>query len=85
MTYKVVVKPHAERAIRRLDRATQRRIDAVLQLLGDNPRPPGATAVKNRPGVLRVRTGDYRLLYRVDDAELLVLEIAVGHRRAVYR
>lgn len=37
------------------------------------------------PGLLRVRSGDYRVVYRVEDRELLVLVVALGHRREVYR
>lgn len=42
-------------------------------------------ALKGVPGALRVRAGDYRVVYRVEDRELLVLVVAIGHRREVYR
>ena len=42
-------------------------------------------ALTGHPGYLRVRVGDYRIAYTVDDGRLLVLVLAVGHRRDVYR
>ena len=54
-------------------------------LLADDPRPPGATPLVGPPGVLRVRTGDYRILYLVEDDRLIVLVVAVGRRREIYR
>ena len=57
---------------------------AVLKLATD-PRPPGARALKDRPGYLRVRVGDYRLIYTIEDDVLRVIVVRVGHRRDVYR
>lgn len=58
------------------------------RLLGENPRPPGATALHGRPG-LRVRVGDYRIIYTVDDTVddtvLVVAVVTLGHRRDVYQ
>lgn len=57
---------------------------AVLKLAAD-PRPPGARALKDRPGYLRVRIGDYRIIYTIEDDVLTVIVVRVGHRRDVYR
>jgi mRNA interferase RelE/StbE len=46
---------------------------------------PGAKAIVGADGVLRVRVGDYRILYTIDDDELLVLVVAAGHRREIYQ
>jgi len=51
--------------------------------LAEDPRPPAARALRGRPG-LRVRVGDYRLVYTVVDDVLLVVVVTVGHRRDVY-
>jgi mRNA interferase RelE/StbE len=53
--------------------------------LAAEPRPAGAVALAGRPGVLRIRAGDYRILYEVRDDRLVVLVISVGHRRDIYR
>jgi mRNA interferase RelE/StbE len=52
-------------------------------LLAQNPRPPAARALKGRPG-LRVRVGDYRVIYTIQDEVLLVVVVTLGHRRDVY-
>ncbi len=69
----------------RLDPAARRRVGALIDSLTNDPRPAGMKALRGMPGLLRVRSGDYRVVYRVEDRELLVLVIAVGHRREVYR
>jgi mRNA interferase RelE/StbE len=51
--------------------------------LAQDPRPPAARALQARPG-LRVRVGDYRIIYTVADDVLLVVVVTLGHRREVY-
>jgi mRNA interferase RelE/StbE len=55
----------------------------VIASLAQNPRPPAARALQGRPG-LRVRVGDYRVIYTVADDVLLVVVVTLGHRRNVY-
>jgi mRNA interferase RelE/StbE len=62
----------------------QQRVAAAIDLLAEEPRPPRATVLVGRRGYLRVRTGDYRIVYTVSDDVLLVLVVALGHRREVY-
>lgn len=57
----------------------------MVEALADNPRPPGARMLPGRHGDYRIRGGDYRILYTIHDAELIVLVIEVGHRREIYR
>ena len=85
MTYRIEVAPAALRQLRKLDPQARRRVQAAIQLLADQPRPPGATKLRGGEGEWRVRTGDYRVVYEVHDQVLLVLAVAVGHRREVYR
>ena len=85
MKYQIEVAPAAFRVMKKLDRHAQARIQAAIELLADNPRPPGAKKLIGGEGEWRVRTGDYRIVYEIDDGILLVLVIAVGHRRDVYR
>ncbi|MET9023706.1 type II toxin-antitoxin system RelE/ParE family toxin [Actinopolymorpha sp. NPDC004070] len=49
------------------------------------PRPHGAQALQGRSGLLRIRVGDYRVIYEVQDARLVVLVVDLGHRRDIYR
>lgn len=83
--YTVEFSARAARDLKRLDRVNQTRILTAVKLLADHPRPPAAQALAGHPGYLRVRVGDYRIVYTVDDARLLVLLLRVGHSREVYQ
>ena len=83
MAYRVALAPAAARQLRKLDPRARRRIQAVLDLLGKQPRPPNATRLVGS-GEWRARTGDYRVVYEIHDDVVLVLVVAVGHRRDVY-
>ncbi len=85
MTYEIRVAPAAARQLRKLDAAARKRVQAAIELLAEQPRPPGAKKLVGGHGEWRVRTGDYRIVYEIEDDILLVLVIAVGHRRDVYR
>lgn len=85
MRYAVSIAPRAARQLRRLDPTARRRVQAVIELLAADPRPPAARQLVGGAGEWRVRTGDYRIVYDIHDKELLVLVVAVGHRRDVYR
>src|SRR5882762_4379263 len=84
--YSVELLPAARRVLRKLDKPVARRIVATLTALAGDPRPHGARALSGteRP-MLRVRVGDYRIVYEVHDSRLVVLVIFVGHRRDIYR
>lgn len=75
----------AVRRLRTLDAAAQRRVQAAIELLADHPRPSGAKRLVGGDGEWRVRTGDYRIVYEIHDDVLLILVVAVGHRRDIYR
>lgn len=83
MTYEIELRPAAVRALKRIDHQDRERIRGAIALLGEDPRPPGAKALRGRPG-LRVRVGDYRIIYTVDDNVLVVAVVTLGHRRDVY-
>ncbi|MGC1419385.1 MAG: type II toxin-antitoxin system RelE/ParE family toxin [Acidimicrobiales bacterium] len=84
MTYQVVLSPSATRQLRKFDPDARRRIQAVLELVAENPRPPAATRLVGGAGEWRVRTGDYRVIYEIHERQLLVLVLRMGHRREVY-
>lgn len=81
--YCVELRPAAVRALRKVDPQDRGRLQGAIALLGQDPRPPGARALRGRPGY-RIRVGDYRILYVVEDDVLLVVVVTVGHRRDVY-
>jgi mRNA interferase RelE/StbE len=84
MPYDVQVDQGAARLLRKLDRPVQARLVAVIATLAHDPRPVGVVTLAGHPGLLRVRVGDYRVVYTVDDAALVVLVVHLGHRRDVY-
>ncbi len=83
MTYRIELRPAAVRALKKLDPPVRRRLQGAIALLAEDPRPPAARALRGRPG-LRVRVGDYRIVYTVADDVLLVVVVTVGHRRDAY-
>ena len=85
MAYNIEVLPTAKRQLDRLPADIQRRIAKAVDQLRENPRPVGAIKLTGNGGLYRVRSGDYRIVYRIEDNRLLVLVVKVGHRREVYR
>ena len=84
--YAVYLKPAAERALKKVkDDTARRRLVKAINGLTTNPRPPGASAIQGGDGLLRIRAGDYRILYTVNDDVLTVLVVTIGHRRDVYQ
>ena len=84
MKYRVVVEPGAERDIRRLAADVRARVLRAAMALGDDPRPHGYRKLAGRGEQYRIRVGDYRVIYDIRDAVLVVLVIEVGHRSSIY-
>ena len=84
MSYRIELRPAATRALRKIDPKDRGRIQGAIALLARNPRPPGSRTLTGRDG-MRVRVGDYRIIYTVHDDVLLVVVVTVGHRREVYQ
>ena len=84
MTHRVLVLPAARKGIRRIAREDRPRIRGAIALLAFDPRPPASRRLKGREG-FRIRIGDYRILYQIQDEVLLVVVVTVGHRSSVYR
>ena len=85
MIYEVTLAPAAARQLRKFDPQVRRRVQAAIELLADDPRPPTATRLVGGAGEWRVRTGDYRIIYEIEENRLLVLVLNVGHRREIYQ
>ena len=85
MTYAVTLTPTAARQLRKFDPQVRRRLQAAIELLATDPCPPAATQLVGGAGEWRVRTGDYRIIYEIHEARLVVLVLRLGHRRDVYR
>ena len=84
-TYKIDVRPRARRSLRQLDPSVRKAVAQVIEELAANPRPPGVAPLTGHRPYLRVRSGDYRVIYSVDNRTRIVTIAAVGHRREIYR
>lgn len=85
MTYEVELLPTALRELDALPRQPKERLWGRIVALGENPRPPGAEPLRgNLRGFLRIREGDWRVIYRVDSGARMVTVVEVGDRRRVY-
>lgn len=82
--YKVTITSRAERDLKRLDRTLKSRIVTATLALGSDPRPTGSVKVKSEERVWRIRIGDWRVGYMIDDAAREVIVIRIGHRREFY-
>jgi mRNA interferase RelE/StbE len=81
--YRIEFRLAALRELREIDRSTQPRIQGAISLLAKDPRPPASRPLRGRDGY-RLRVGDYRVLYTIDDGVLLIVVVTLGHRRDVY-
>lgn len=83
--YAVEFTSSARKQLKRLDRAVQQRVLMAAALLGKHPRPPAARRLTSSNELWRVRLGDYRIVYSIDEDGVVVVVVRVGHRSAVYR
>lgn len=83
--YSIVYKPSAAKAFRKIHPNQRSRIKEAIETLATNPRPQGSTQLSGGNGEYRIRVGNYRVVYDIEDDELVVLVLRVGHRREVYR
>jgi mRNA interferase RelE/StbE len=85
MTYTIAISTSAAKALAKLEKASRLRMVGAIELLSVDPRPPGAKMLRGgEHGLWRVRVGDYRIVYAIEDDRLLVLVLRVAHRREVY-
>ena len=86
MSYTIRLEGRAERQLKALPDVVLRRVDAKLRALAVVPRPKGVKKLQGREGEgWRVRVGDYRILYTIDDGERLVSVYRIDLRARVYR
>ena len=84
--YSLRIKPSASKELQIISgKATLSRLIERIRALAAEPRPQGAEKLAGRSNIYRVRQGDYRIIYSVDDESRVVDVIRVGHRRDVYR
>lgn len=83
--YNIEFKPSAAKALRDLDARNRRLVADRIDALSMDPRPPGSEKIKGEVSTYRIRSGDFRVIYDVNDEVVLVLVLRIGNRRDVYR
>ena len=83
MNYTIQIEKSALKQLSQLPLIIVEAIDIKISSLQTNPRPPGCKKLKGRDG-WRVRVGDYRVIYKIDDNVLIILVIDIGHRKNIY-
>ena len=83
MSYEVLILRRAQKELAELSRADYERVRDAVAALAENPRPAGCKKLVGREG-WRIRAGDYRAIYEIDDAQQKVTVLHIGHRRDVY-
>ncbi|WP_111629137.1 type II toxin-antitoxin system RelE family toxin [Larkinella arboricola] len=81
--YQLQISNRVTKALEKLPDEVYIRLREAIKALADNPRPSGCKKLKGRKGY-RIRVGDYRVVYEINDGILVVLIIDVGHRREIY-
>ena len=84
MRYRVILSKSVQKELDRLPDDVVRRTLARLTQLETDPRPADVKKLKGREA-WRIRVGDYRVIYEIQDRQLQILVITIGHRREIYR
>jgi len=84
--YSISIKPSALKELSKLPKATVRRAEKAIDALAEDPRPDGVKKLKGSDEDLyRIRVGDYRIIYSIED-EIKIVDIRkIGHRKEIYR
>lgn len=83
--YTVEFTRKAARQFKKLSKNIQVRISSQIDKLSFDPRLPGSKKLTGQEEIYRIRVGDYRVLYKIEEDKLVILVVEVGHRREIYR
>ncbi|MFQ5881866.1 MAG: type II toxin-antitoxin system RelE/ParE family toxin [Candidatus Methylomirabilales bacterium] len=84
-SYEVVLRPSAQRDLRKLPQAVEEQVIRALDILRSQPRPVGVKKLAGGTNEWRLRVGDYRILYEINDKKRYVRVFRIAHRRDAYR
>jgi mRNA interferase RelE/StbE len=85
MIYQVVTPKAIQKKIIALPPEVADRLDEAILALAEDPRPDGVVKMKGKKQTYRIRVGDYRIMYIIDDKQLIIVLVRCNHRREVYR
>ena len=84
MIYTIDILRSAQKSLSRINRQDQERIIAAIEDLAEEPRPSGCKKLTGR-SAWRIRIGNYRVIYEIQDDRLVITVLNIGHRREIYR
>jgi mRNA interferase RelE/StbE len=85
MAYQIKLKPSAVKSLARIPQPHRGRIARRIDHLAEDPRPRGVKKLDDKSSLYRIRVGDYRVVYQIQDDVLLVLVVRIAGRGDVYR
>jgi len=85
MAYELLIERHAERDIKKLERSLFMQVTTAIKGLADNPYPKNSKKIKGSQNDWRLRIGDYRVLYEIDNKTKIIKIMRIKHRREAYR
>lgn len=85
MSYRIEVKRSAAKALQKIPKADQKRIAGKIDSLAQNPPNPDTTKMKGNNPFHKIRVGDYRIIYEIQEEVLVLLIVKIGHRKDVYK
>ncbi len=85
MSYQIILKKRAQKELSSLPMRNITQIASVIDKLSRNPRPEGFKKLTGQKGWWRIRIGNYRILYSINDLEELITIFRIGHRKDIYK
>ncbi len=84
MTYRIIIPKLVQKQLDDLPKKQRERLISSIRLLVDEPRPSGVKKLKGYDKTYRIRIGDYRIIYKIEDQEKLILVLSSIHRKDAY-
>lgn len=84
MTYRIIIPRLVQKQLDDLPKKQRERLISAIRLLVDEPRPSGVKKLKGYDKTYRIRVGDYRIIYKIEDQEKLILILSSIHRKDAY-
>lgn len=84
MSYRIFILRRAQKELANLNRELYEQAKESIRQLAENPRPSGCKKLIGREG-WRIRSGDYRIIYEINDKDQIITVLHIGHRRDIYR
>jgi len=84
-SYSLSIKRSASKSLRGIPKKRREKITTSIHALVEAPRPPGCKKLSKKKPLYRIRVGNYRVIYEIQDKELIILVVVIDHRSKAYR